>query len=147
MKFCSREATHAYVPHFRTFAHAWTEHWISIKTRKWAQYLWTWRQSVVPNDAPRDFGPEVAFGAKFQIPVARQWGREMSAPRPFETDPFHPLGSICNIKQLLYICTNLPVISSMWDAQVCIYDNCACDLAETLKLRYSGIFKAMIFFS
>ena len=25
------------------------------------QYLWTWRQSVVPNDAPRDFGPEVAF--------------------------------------------------------------------------------------
>ena len=36
------------------------------------QYLWTWRQSVVPNDAPRDFGPEVAFGAKFQIPVARQ---------------------------------------------------------------------------
>ena len=34
------------------------------------QYLWTWRQSVVPNDAPRDFGPEVAFGAKFQIPIA-----------------------------------------------------------------------------
>ena len=32
---------------------------------------WTWRQSVVPNDAPRDFSPEVAFGAKFQIPVAR----------------------------------------------------------------------------
>ena len=70
----------------------------------------------------------------------------MSAPKPFETDPFHPLGSICNIKQLLYICTNLPVISCMWDAQVCIYDNCACDLAETLKLRYRGIFKVMIFF-
>ena len=33
---------------------------------------WTWRQSVVPNDAPRDFCPEVAFGAKFRIPVARQ---------------------------------------------------------------------------
>ena len=40
------------------------------------QYLWTWCQSVVPNDAPRDFDPEVAFGAKFQMPVARQGGRE-----------------------------------------------------------------------
>ena len=82
------------------------------------QYLWTRRQSVVPNDAPRDFGPEVAFGrqilkcqtpltllsvvkakvvlealpgAKFQIPVARQGGREMSAPRPYVTEPFRPL--------------------------------------------------------
>ena len=77
-----------------------------------------WGQSVVSNDAPRDFGPEVTVGAKFQIPVARQCGREMSAPRSFETDPFHPLGSICNIKELPYICKNLPVISSMWDAQV-----------------------------
>ena len=25
------------------------------------QYLWTWCQSVVPNDFPRDFGPWVAF--------------------------------------------------------------------------------------
>ena len=58
------------------------------------QYLWTWCQSVVPNDAPRDFGPEVAFGAKFQIPVARQGGREMSAPRPYVTDPFRPLSSL-----------------------------------------------------
>ena len=31
---------------------------------------------------------------KVQIAVARQWGREMSAPRPLETDPFHSLGSI-----------------------------------------------------
>ena len=36
------------------------------------QYLWTWCQSVVPNDVPRDFGPVIAFGAKVQIPVARQ---------------------------------------------------------------------------
>ena len=28
------------------------------------------------NDAPRDFGPEVAFGAKFQIPVARRDGEK-----------------------------------------------------------------------
>ena len=71
------------------------KHIICIKSRKWEQYLWTWRQSVVPNDAPRDFGPEVAFGTKVQIPVARQWGREVSAPRPYVTNPFHPLGSIC----------------------------------------------------
>ena len=64
----------------------------------------------------------------------------MSAPRPFETDPFHPLGSICTIKQFLYIHTNLQVISSMWDAQVCIYDNYACALAETIKLRFGAIF-------
>ena len=25
------------------------------------QYLWTWCQSVVPNDVPQDFGPWVAF--------------------------------------------------------------------------------------
>ena len=75
---------------------------ITIKRRNCTQYLWTWRQSVVPNDAPRDFGPEVAFGAKFQISVARQWGREMSAPRPYETDPFHSLGSVFHMKQYIY---------------------------------------------
>ena len=70
----------------------------------------------------------------------------MSAPRPFETDPFHPLGSICTIKQFLYIHTNLQVISSMWDAQVCIYDNYACALAETIKLRFGAIFEVIILF-
>ena len=70
----------------------------------------------------------------------------MLAPRPFQTDPFHPLGSICYIKQLLYIYKNLQVISSMWDAQVCIYDNCACALAETLKLRFRAIFIVICFF-
>ena len=67
------------------------------------QYLWTWCQSVVPNDAPRDFCPEVAFGAKFQIPVARQGGREMSAPRPYVTEPFRPLSSIIIRQQFLYM--------------------------------------------
>ena len=70
----------------------------------------------------------------------------MSAPRPFKTDPFHPLGSICNIKKHLYICKNLPVISSMWDAKEYIYANCACALAQTLKLRLRAIFKVMYFF-
>ena len=34
----------------------------------------------------------------------------------------------------------------MWDAQVCIYDNCACALAETLKLRFRAIVKVIISF-
>ena len=87
---------------------------ICTKRGKWAQYLWTWRQIVVPNNVPRDFGPEVAFGTKFQIPVTRQWGREMSAPRPYETDPFHPLSSILCIYQ------STSVISSKWYVQVCL---------------------------
>ena len=44
------------------------------------------------DDAPRDFGPKVALHASFQIPVQdqsiRQGGREMSAPKPYVTDPF-----------------------------------------------------------
>ena len=42
----------------------------------------------------------------------------MSAPRPFVTDPFHPLGSILNLKLFSYIYRSLPVISIMWCANV-----------------------------
>ena len=42
----------------------------------------------------------------------------MSAPRPYETDPFHPLGSISNMKQFLYIYDSEPLISSMWYEQI-----------------------------
>ena len=31
----------------------------------------------------------------------------------------------------------------MWDAQVCVYANCACALAETLKFRFKAIFKVI----
>ena len=55
----------------------------------------------------------------------------MSAPRPYGTDPFHPLGSISNMKQFLYIYNNVLVISSMWYVQVFVYDNCACALTES----------------
>ena len=41
--------------------------------------------------------------AKLQIPVSRHWGREMSAPRPYVTDPFRPLSLINSWKQFLYI--------------------------------------------
>jgi len=65
--------------------------------RMWIFSPQIWRElDVVPNDAPRDFDPDVAFGTKFQIPVARQGGREMSAPRPYVTEPFCPLSSINN---------------------------------------------------
>ena len=47
------------------------KHIICIRIRKLKQCILTWRQSVLPNDAPRDFVPEVAFGSKVQIPVAR----------------------------------------------------------------------------
>ena len=43
----------------------------------------------------------------------------MSAPRPFVTDPFHPLDSICNNYSNLFIHQSVPVISSMWYVQVC----------------------------
>ena len=56
----------------------------------------------VANDAPRDLGPEVGFEAKFQIPVAKQGGREMSAPRPYVTEPFRPVIWINNWSQFLY---------------------------------------------
>ena len=35
----------------------------------------------------------------------------------------------------------------MWDAHVCIYDNCACTLAETLKLSLTAIFELTMFFA
>ena len=54
----------------------------------------------------------------------------MSAPRPYETDPFHPLGSISNMKQFLYIYNSVPVISSMWYVQTFLLDYCACALTE-----------------
>ena len=46
------------------------------------QYLWTWCQSVVPNDAPRDFDPEVAFWSQVSD-TCRQAGRETEC-RPLD---------------------------------------------------------------
>ena len=42
----------------------------------------------------------------------------MSAPRPYVTDPFHPLSSICNNLSFLYIYQSVPVISSKWYVKV-----------------------------
>ena len=54
----------------------------------------------------------------------------MSAPRPYGTDPFHPLRSISNMKQFLYIYNSVPVISSTWYVQMFVNGNCACALTE-----------------
>ena len=66
----------------------------------------------------------------------------MSAPRPYGTDPFHPLGSISNMKQFLYIYNNVLVISSMWYAQVFVYDNCACALKESCNYDPESFLKS-----
>ena len=113
------------------------------------QYLWTWCQSVVPNDAPRDFGPEVAFGAKFQIPFARQGGRVMSAPRPYVTEPFRPLSSINIIGSNSNIYNSILVISSMWSLKSvlrwCIFNDCACALSETLLFMVKSRYRSCVF--
>ena len=59
------------------------------------QYLRTSHWSVVPNESSRDFGPCDPIWTQlnlrcFQIPPflpVWQLGREMSGPKPFETDP------------------------------------------------------------
>ena len=51
----------------------------------------------------------------FQVPVARQWGREMSVPRPCKTDAFHPLGSIAVYKVARGVILELK-IGAMWSA-------------------------------
>ena len=67
----------------------------------------------------------------------------MSAPRPFETDPFHPHSSvrILHLQLLEYICKSVPLISSMWYLHCvlehCLIVFCACTLPEPLISRFS----------
>ena len=76
---------------------------------------------VAPKLRTKRCSPRFRPGGRFWNQVSdtcRQAGRErereMSAPRPYGTDPFHPLGSVSYMKQLLYIYNTVPVISSMW---------------------------------
>ena len=66
----------------------------------------------------------------------------MSAPRPYGTDPFHPLRSIYYLKQFLYIYNSVPVISSMWYVQMFVYDNCACALTENFNYDPESFLKS-----
>ena len=78
------------------------------------------------DEYPRDFGPRVAYTVS-QVshtsrpptlcrPPIRQGGREMSAPRPYETYPFHPpaLFTSFAINQFQYIYKTVADISCMW---------------------------------
>ena len=72
------------------------------------------------DEYPRDFGPRIAYTVSSVSdtcrPPIRQGGREMSAPRPYETDPFHPLCSVHNLNdgQFLDIFKIVPAISPIW---------------------------------
>ena len=59
----------------------------------------------------------------------------MSAPRPFVTDPFHPLSSICNSQSFLFIYQSVPVISSMWYVQVCFSYGTYLTIAHVLQFK------------
>ena len=43
----------------------------------------------------------------------------MSAPRPYVTNPFHPLSSIRKNKYFPYLYQSVPIFSSKWYAYVC----------------------------
>ena len=72
----------------------------------------------------------------------------MSAPRPYETDPFHSPSSVHTLRyeQFLHIYKPVPVISSMWYLH-CVLEHStfaiyACALPEPLILRLSAILKS-----
>ena len=82
---------HAYDENFssREIAHAQIKYQESSTSGRGARASY---QTMFPEISAR----WSLWWAKFQIPVVsgRQWGREMSAPRPYVTDPFHPLSSV-----------------------------------------------------
>ena len=84
--------------------------------------LWTRCQSVVPNDVPRDFSPRVAFVSRVSDTVlsGKDGGGEMSAPRPYVTDPFHSSSSAILQSISIYRGGGLSVSYSILDVQVCL---------------------------
>ena len=87
-------------------------------------------QIVVSNDFPRDFGPWVAFVSEVQIPVSRQGGgREMSAPRPYVTDPFHPLSSI-HITNNFHLYRTVSWLFPTCDTFKCVLVRCTIGLLQ-----------------
>ena len=73
----------------------------------------------------------------------------MSAPRPYETDPFHPQSSVRILcyGQLLYIFKTVPHISSMWYLH-CVLKYCtfviyACALFRTPYFKVQRHFEAI----
>ena len=72
------------------------------------------------DEYPRDFGPRIAYTVSWVSDTSRppnwQGGREMSAPRPYETYPFHQQSSVhvLSYDQFQYIYKTVPVTFSMW---------------------------------
>ena len=75
-------------------------------------------RAVYHDEYPRDFGPRIAYTVSLVSdtcrpptlcrPPIRQGGREMSAPRPYETYPFHPPALFTSYTTInLYIYTKL----------------------------------------
>ena len=88
------------------------------------------------DEYPRDFGPRIAYTVSWVSdtrrpptlcrPPIRQGGREMSAPRPYETYPLLPQSSVHILywNQFLYIFKKVQVISSIWYVQACLGTLC-----------------------
>ena len=121
---------------------------ICIKSRKWEQYLWTWRQSVVSNDAPRDFGPEVAFGTKFQIPVASSEGEKCRPLDHMWQIPFiHSVQFVIASNFQIYIKVCRFFLPSGTDTYVLVWwviNNCACAFPKTLSPRLRTIIQVIL---
>ena len=66
------------------------------------------------DEYPRHFGSRIAYTVS--RPPKWQGGREMSAPRPYETYPFHQQSSVRVLyyDQFQYIYKTVPVTFSMW---------------------------------
>ena len=74
----------------------------------------------------------------------------MSAPRPYETDPFHPQSSVRILcyGQFLYIFKTVPHISSMWYLhcvlKYCIFVIYACALFRTPYFKVQRHFEVIL---
>ena len=108
------------------------------------QYLWAWCQSVLPNDAPRNLGSEVAFGAKFQIPVAREGGKCRPLDHTRQIPFVHSARSI--IGNNSYIYSSILVICGTFKCILrwCLFDDCPCALAE-IVLFFRAIVSPVFF--
>ena len=77
-------------------------------------------------------------------------GREddkKSVPRPYETEPFNPVGSVCPIKSLTYQYWSLPVTASKWYVKVCLSGNYLTSVHVLIKatsLRFRTITQVIL---
>ena len=77
------------------------------------------------DDEAQDFAPRIAYtnsaswsfaAFRYLQPTAGSEGREMSAPRPYVTDPFRTYSSVPLTKSeiSIHILENIVIVSSMW---------------------------------